>query len=205
MEPMTWIVQTGLQGAKTAIISEYVLNDLGVFVKRERRVSKKSLLNAVTGFRVGYAPVPGAAYRSAPLDRDAILWRKVTGIKESDDRVIVRGNRNSEIVVCFLDENRESGLRYIAQQRQRNPVVAAADYDAASWLCWREDDDWGDPMAPLAIMIENEKDTERFIEGDVLAETELDIEESEGMICARCGKALCSDSVFCEGCGSRVL
>jgi hypothetical protein len=58
--------------------------------------------------------------------------------------------------------------------RKNHPPVKTADYDAASWLCWRDDDDWGDnPFMPLLEMIEIEKDTDRFIEPEILEETVL--------------------------------
>ncbi len=217
MEQMTWSIQTSSPGITPVIISEYVLNDLGVFVKRERRISKKAPLHAITGFRVGYTAIPGTDYRSAPIDRNAILWYKVTCADEiGQDGMIIRGNRDSEIIVSMLPENRDLVLHYIQMQRSQNPVIASADYTAASWLCWRDDDDWGDTNTPLAVMIENESETERFIEPEVLEETVLP--EGSNMqghsitpsvkdipaFCKECGTATYPDSCFCEKCGACI-
>lgn len=38
----------------------------------------------------------------------------------------------------------------------------------ASWLCWRDHDDWGDDLGmALSVMIALEAHTERFIEPEV--------------------------------------
>lgn len=215
MEQMTWNIKTSEPGVAPEIFSEYVINDLGVFVKRESHVSKKAPLHAATGFRIGYKAIPGKDYRAAPIDRNAILWHKVTCADEySTDGIIIRGNRNSVIDMHFLPENREAVLRFIEIMRTRHPAVAAADYTAAAWLCWRDDDEWEDPFAPLADMIEAESGVERFIEPEILEETILLNLPSDNnaassskpapKFCVKCGAAVYPDSSFCDHCGTQV-
>lgn len=216
-EQMTWILQTNAPGITPAIFSEYVLNDLGVFIKQERRVPKNAPLHAVTGFRAGYTAVPGTDYRAAPAARDVILWHKVTAAEPcGPDGLVIRGNRNSEIYLRFPPENRADVLHFIENRRNLYPPVIAADPAAASWLCWRDDDDWGDPYAPLAEMIESESGTERYIEPEILEETvlpelprtDLPAAATAGTgkpkFCSECGAALYPDSLFCEKCGCPI-
>lgn len=66
MNHMSWSIQTSPQDVFPSIISEYVLNDTGIFIKCERRMPKNRPFTAMTGFRVGYASIPGADYRASP-------------------------------------------------------------------------------------------------------------------------------------------
>ena len=50
MKQMTWSRSTSPAGEKPVIVSEYLLNELGIFVKREKRMPKKAGLTALTGF-----------------------------------------------------------------------------------------------------------------------------------------------------------
>lgn len=215
MEPMTWSIPTSPAGAKPEIVSEYLLNELGIFVKREKRMPKKAKFTALTGFRIGYAAIPGTDYRAAPLDRTAILWHKITTIKETGaDCLIISGNQKDSITLCFDPANRDAVMAYLTSMRQQHPMVRAADYAAAAWLCWRDDDDWGDdPGMSLTEMIALEMDTERFIEPEVLAETTLiGIREAPmpqavndgAKGCQNCGEALAPDGNFCPHCGSPI-
>ncbi|NLZ99420.1 MAG: hypothetical protein GX924_00055 [Clostridiaceae bacterium] len=174
MEQLTWTAQISPPGETPLIVAEYVMNELGVFVKREKRVPKKDLLNKLTGFRVGYKAIEGTEYRAAPLDRNAILWKKVTSVTQSAAGSLrVCGNSNDEIELYFDEAMREDIFCYIRDMREANPPVAAADFDAADWICWRDDDDWGDPFAPLTDMIAEELETERFLDAETLEETVL--------------------------------
>lgn len=216
MEGMTWVAQVSRQGEKPVVVAEYVLNQLGVFVKRERRVPKKEPLHKFTGFRVGYKAIPGTDYRAAPLDRNAILWQKVTSVDEASDSIRIRGNQKDEISLAVEPGTRDQVLQYIQAMRRSHPLNVAADYDAASWICWRDDDEWTDPYATLSDMIAEELDTERFLEPEVVEETVLpessvrtpDGPESEEPAkpksCSTCGAKLQPDSRFCEVCGEIV-
>ncbi len=174
MDTINWILQTSAQGVLPAIVSEYLMNDLGVFTKSERRMPKKAPLTALTGFRVGYIAVPNTDYRMAPLARNGILWHKITSVCVDDSGlIIVRGNTKDVISILCTPENHDCVMQFIAGKRQLHPVVAEADFAAASWICWRDDDDWGDASATLKDMVREELETERFIEPEVLEETKI--------------------------------
>lgn len=176
MDSITWLARTGPEKKKSVIVSEYVLNDVGIFVKREKRVSKKAVFTALTGFRVGYHLIPGTDYRAVALDRNAILWHKITSLNYDGDSMIrVTGNQQDEIQICLIAEIRDTALRLIDDMRHKHPVVVEPDTQAAIWLCWRDDDDWGDPYRPLSDMIADEALEERYIDPDVLEETRLTV------------------------------
>ncbi|MGE4508149.1 MAG: hypothetical protein AB7D16_05910 [Eubacteriaceae bacterium] len=174
MNILNWGLISSPEGQKPMIFSEYVLNDLGVFVKRERRMPKKAKLTALTGFRIGYQALAGSNYRAAALDRNAILWHKITRVISAPDNLMIYGNSQDLITLYFDQDQAKAITSYVHTMRKNHPPVKTADYDAASWLCWRDDDDWGDnPFMPLLEMIEIEKDTDRFIEPEILEETVL--------------------------------
>ncbi len=216
MEIMHWLIQTSPMGERPVIVSEYVLNEIGVFVKREKRMPKKAPLTAVTGFRVGYSAVPGTDYRAAPMARDALLWYKVTSVTEEGETcLIIRGNRSSKILLCFEPENREEVLRYIDDKRRQQPAIIPEDEAAASWICWRDDDEWEDPLMPLTEMITSELKLKRYLEPEVLEETVLTknpeaVQAAPSHIsgrpkfCASCGAALSQYGDFCGYCGNHI-
>lgn len=225
MNTMNWMMQTSGQGVLPMIVSEYLLNDLGVFTKSERRMPKKAPLTAVTGFRIGYTAVPNTDYRMAPIERKAILWHKITSVSaDGSGFITVRGNTKDTISILCTPDNHDAVLQYIAIKRQLHPVVVKADFAAASWICWRDDDDWGDTSASLMDMVNNEMGTERFIEPEVLEETiitvvvenSLPVEpvapsvtspsspSDRPMFCSKCGELLSTDGNFCENCGNRI-
>lgn len=174
MNIMTWRIKTSPEGKLPATVSEYVLNELGVFIKRELRMPKSAPLTALTGFRVGYTVVPGTKERAAPLNRDALLWHKITAVSErAGNSLYIQGNRNSVLEVYFPPELRDAILSYITEMRRNHPILTSADPVAAAWLCWRDDDEWDDPLMPLTEMIETERRNQRLIEPEILAETEL--------------------------------
>ncbi|WKY48106.1 hypothetical protein Q5O24_01890 [Eubacteriaceae bacterium ES3] len=215
MENLTWSLRTSLDGEKPEIVSDYLLNELGVFVKHEMRMPKKAKLTALTGFRIGYKAIPGTDYRAAPMDRQAILWKKIKRIEEFKDGLIIFGNSEDEIKLLFEEVNRDEISSYISSMRTAHPPIKTADFDAASWLCWQEDDEWTDPFAPLSEMIEEELRTERFLEPEVLAATVLrgDVEmlgtennselDRNEKFCHNCGTWLSLDDNFCTECGAK--
>lgn len=171
---MHWSIETSPLGAKPKIISEYVLNELGIFIKRERRMPKNNLLTKTTGFRVGYELIKNTEYRAAPYDRNAILWYKITQIVETEScKLLISGNSKDHIEVVFFPENKNDILRFIQEMQQKYPQVTSADEKAAAWMCWRDDDEWEEPFASLETMIESELDCQRFIEPEILEETIL--------------------------------
>ena len=173
---INWQMITSREGEMPIIYAEFLLNDLGVFVKRMRRVAKKGFLNSLTGFRVGYTPVPGTDYREGPLDRNAILWRKLTSaVQISQSEFQLTGNSNDQIILAVPPELIYSVQQYIDSRRNINPPVVEPDIEAANWLCWRDDDEWENPQMPLTAMVEAEKNIERYIDPDVLEETRLKV------------------------------
>lgn len=219
MDMMNWMIQTSAPGSLPVVFSEYLLNDMGIFMRREQRMPKKEPLNAITGFRVGYKAVAGTDYRIAHLDRNAILWHKITSVSEDDNGLIsVCGNTSDVIAISCTPENRDAVSRFISIKRQEHPAVAEADYAAAAWICWRDDDDWGDAET-LLDMVNEGLNTERFIEPEVLKETEITVAHeysippvppkpaapSRPKFCRNCGESLPSDGNFCENCGNSIL
>lgn len=181
MDMMNWIIQTGAAGSLPVVFSEYLLNDMGIFMRREQRMPKKAPLTAITGFRVGYKAVAGTDYRMAHLDRNAILWHKITSVSVDDNGLItVCGNTSDVITIRCKPENRDAVLQLVSIKRQEHPPVADADYKAAAWICWRDDDDWGDAET-LLDMVNGELETERFIEPEVLEETKITVAHEHGI------------------------
>jgi hypothetical protein len=183
MNAMHWQIQTSPPGELPIIVSEYLLNDLGVFVKRERRMPKKAPLTAVTGFRIGYTAVPNTDYRVAPLDRNAILWYKITAVAdEGTGTITVRGNTKDVITLVCLPQQLDATRQYIAMMRQQRPVMSGADPLAAAFLCWRDDDEWEDPFLPLPEMVRLELQSKRYLEDEVLAETVIQMPPATGPV-----------------------
>ena len=223
MDIMNWSIQTSVPGYITIVISEYVLNELGVFIKQEYRVLKKNKINAVMGFRIGYEPVPNTDYRAARGNRNAILWHKITNIvQDGDNKLIINGNKEDVIELVFENEMRESIYNYIADMQELHPTEMGADEKAVAWMCWRDDDEWDDDFEPLLDMIEAELKVKRYIESDILEETVLkNVAETARLkvnitsvpvekvsvrpsFCSSCGESLDEDGDFCANCGARI-
>lgn len=223
MELLNWSIQTSKPEDITIVISEYVLNELGVFVKQEYRVLKKNKLNAVMGFRIGYEPVPNTDYRAARGNRNAILWHKITNIvQDGENKLIVHGNTDDVIELVFENEMRDNIYNYIADMQEQHPIEIGADKKAVAWMCWRDDDEWDDDFEPLLDMIKAELKVKRYIDSDVLEDTVLKnvsntailkvntrkvLEEEVSVkprYCSNCGEALEEDGNFCGNCGARI-
>ena len=127
--------------------------------------------------------------------------------------MLVKGNKAQTITVMVEPSDRQRVSNFIADQRSLNPLVPGPDFDAASWICWQEDDDWGDPFAPLKEMVDLELQTERFLEQETVDKTLIDEtlvkawEEvtDKHKFCSSCGAKLDLDSNFCSECGSKVI
>ncbi len=222
MDILNWSIQTSPPGKHPVIVSEYLLNELGVFIKREQHMPKSAPLTALTGFRIGYAAIPGTDYRAAPMDRSAILWHKIASVDDSgENSLTVSGNRSDAITVFFPPELKRNVAEYIAVMRRRHPPVAAADPAAASWICWRDDDEWENPFAPLVDMVRAETGSNRFLEPEVLDETVLTVisndpaapagstrassgEAVRPKFCTSCGAPIPLGGSFCGNCGTRI-
>lgn len=225
---LNWSIQSSPLGEKPKIISEYILNEMGIFIKRELRMPMNDILTATTGFRIGYEPIKGTDYRAAPYDRNAILWHKITNIVEENSKLIISGNRNDVIEVYVSLEDRSKVLSFISDKIKSNPPILNEDKLAASWMCWRDDDEWEVPYAPLSDMIRDELDEKRFIEDDILEDTVLKdlpsyvlplvntdneiVSDSSSPVsdelapkfCSMCGTPLQGNSNFCGHCGVAI-
>ena len=92
--------------------------------------------------------------------------------------------------------------------RRRHPPVAAADPAAASWICWRDDDEWENPFAPLVDMVRAETGSSRFLEPEVLDETVLTVISNDPAAPAGSTPASSGEAVrpkFCTSCGAPIL
>lgn len=173
MDILNWSIQISPVGVKRMIVSEYVLNDMGIFIKDEYRMPKKDVLTTITGFRVGYNNIPNTDYHAAPGIRNAILWHKITDITEDEqDNFTIKGNSDDVIKMVLYQEDREQILNYISQKQKQHPTVIDADKSVAAWMCWRDDEEWEDPYASLRVMIQEEIGVDRFVE-DVIEDTVL--------------------------------
>jgi len=223
MDILNWSIQTSKPEETTMVISEYVLNELGVFLKQEYRVLKKNKLNAVTGFRLGYEAVANTDYRAAKGNRNAILWYKITNIViEGENKLIIYGNREDIIELVFENEMKDDVYNYIVKRQEQYPSQMQADEKALAWMCWRDDDEWDDDFEPLLSMIEAELKVKRYIDEDVLEDTILKnvadtailkvnskesskVQESlRPKFCSNCGHELSVDGNFCGKCGTRI-
>lgn len=185
MKVMYWSIQTSEQGVLPVIMSEYLLNDMGVFIKSELRMPKKGLLTAVTGFRIGYELVKGTDYRMAPYSRNALLWKKVTSVNtEIPGKIEIKGNKEDVIIVVYDLLNKAEIMQYIEEKRIQYPPVIEADSTAAAWICWRDDDEWEDRYMSLPDMVTSELQVKRFVE-DVIEDTILDEGSIEKLIINR--------------------
>lgn len=105
MNTLHWQIQTSPPGAQPIIIAEYLLN-VWAFHQAGATDAKKIHLTAVTGFRIGYVAVPHTDYRMAPIDRNAILWHKVTAVVEDGPGVItVHGNTKDIISIACIPQH----------------------------------------------------------------------------------------------------
>ncbi len=224
MNTMNWLIQTSEPGTLPIAVSEYLLNDMGLFIKCELRMPKDGPLNAIYGFRVGYRVVKGTDYRMALTYRNAILWHKITSVVEEElGTVVIYGNTEDVISIQFDLASRNLVVQFIEEKRRKYPPVIAADPAAVVWMCWRDDEDWEDITMPLNEMVNLELKGARYIDEDVLEETVLDertidrlavedaviyihLEASERpKFCIKCGASLPTDGNFCKNCGTRYM
>lgn len=232
MDQLNWCLQTSPANVKRMLVSEYILNDMGIFIKDEYRMPKSDVLTTITGFRIGYNNIPNTDYHAAPGSRKAILWYKITDIsEEAQNCLLIKGNQSDVIRMVFHLEDRDQILDYIASKLQAHPTVFQEDKAAAGWLCWRDDDEWEEPYGSLESMIEEEMAADRFVE-DVLEDTVLnstgnlsvdqfrslpsqasEVEKEAATsqavnkrpnYCWNCGNKLDPEGNFCHNCGTAI-
>lgn len=204
MDKLSWLIQITKPGDLPMVIAEYLLNDMGVFVKNEYRVPKKNILNTVTGFRIGYVDIPNTDYRMAAKDRNAILWCKVTSATENEPgSIVICGNKNDKITLRFELDQRDTILNYITKKRFEHPLTPEANESAAAWMCWRDDDEWEDITLPLESMVNIELEMKRYLEKEVLNDTVIDVDLLI-KFCKNCGNEISTDERFCGKCGNKI-
>lgn len=168
-----WTMELAEESKKGGFYVDYLLNDLGIFLRKEERVLKPSLLQRTTGFRAGFKKPDGKDYYLRYHSRDALLWRKIYSVSDQGNHILVRGNSNKEILLFLEPGMKTQVLDLIYKKRREHPPLLEEDLEAADWISWSQDEDWGDEIKSLAEMVEEERSVERFIEAEVLVETIL--------------------------------
>jgi len=152
---------------------DYVMNDLGIFTKTEKRSKKSGTAAQLWGFRAGKNKIKGTDYLAQIQGRQALLWEKVTEVIAGDQQITVRGNSQTEIVIFCSPENCSDVTDLIEQMIKSHPTEKGPSRVAAGWLCWEQDEDW-EAGESLEEMVEAERNgAERFIEDEILEETIL--------------------------------
>ena len=106
------------------IVDEFLLCDMGVFAKRERR----SRIDP---------PYEGApAFIPVPISRGAILWRKVRDVtvNRAEGIITVYGNRDSRVALYSSGDTMDEILAWIDDALEQNPLLLdAAGKKPARW------------------------------------------------------------------------
>ncbi len=174
MQAISWQIMFSGPDQLPWIQAEYLLDQQGIFMKREKRLPLQRPLAALTGFRVGYQARPGTDYRAAPMDRMALIWPKITAVRPQGKGLwLISGNLADELVLRLPLERQAEIMSFIEGMLRRNPPQLDEDETAAAWLCWRDDDDWGDPFLTLTEMVAHEAGAKRLLEPEILAATRL--------------------------------
>ncbi len=146
-----------------AVVDEFMLCPLGVFVKRVRR----QMVEPVREGSPNYVPLP--------ILRGAILWNKVRGFQvyEAKGAIRVHGNCDSVLTLYSGGETLWEIVAWLERECAAHPLSHEADPAAALWLEWSEDTVWKYPYESLEEMIVSEQRHGRFIDTATLARTEI--------------------------------
>lgn len=173
MDEIIWSAELPPEKGSWYTAVDYVVNDLGIFAKTEKRSKKSGAAAQLWGFRAGKNKVKGTDYLARIQGRQALLWEKITEVIPGDQQITVFGNRQTEIILFCSSENFSDVTDLIERMTISHPTEKGPSREAAGWLCWEQDEDWeaGDS---LEEMVEAERNgSERFIEEEILAETVL--------------------------------
>lgn len=173
MDEIIWTAELPPEKGSWYTAVDYVINDLGIFAKIEKRSKKSRTTAQLSGFRAGKNKVKGTDYLAQIQGRKALLWQKITEVIRGDQQIIVRGNRQTEIILFCSPENFADVSDMIQRMTTSHPAEKGPNREAACWLCWEQDEDW-ETGESLDAMIEAERNGgKRFIEDDILEETIL--------------------------------
>ncbi|MCK9314358.1 MAG: hypothetical protein M0P20_09960 [Methanocorpusculum sp.] len=171
MDKLAWCIEFPPEKGSSYTVADYVINDLGIFARTEKRTKKTGAASQLWGFRVGMNKVKGTDYLAQAGGRQALLWQKISGVTIGDNQITVRGNRDTKIQIFCTAENFAEVSALIQTMRAAHPMESGPSIDAAGWICWEQDEDW-EAGESLDDMITTEiSSVERYIESDILEET----------------------------------
>jgi len=171
MDNLVWSIELPQEKSSNYTAVDYVINDLGIFSKTEIRTKKTGMFPQLWGFRVGKYKIKGTEYLAQAVKRSALLWQKISEVTIDNMVITVWGNRETKIQIFCTDENYAEVESLIRTMRTRHPLESRPSIDAASWICWEQDEDW-ETGEYLDDMITAERNgVDRFIEEDTLEET----------------------------------
>ena len=171
MDNLVWSIELPREKSSDYTAVDYVINDLGVFAKTEIRTKKTGMVPQLWNFRVGKYKIKGTDYLAQAMKRSALLWQKISDATIDDLVITVLGNRETKIRIFCTVENFAEVEAMIRTMRTRHPLESGPSIDAASWICWEEDEDW-EAGESLDDMITAERNgVDRFFEEDTLEET----------------------------------
>lgn len=233
-DKLIWSSVSPIRKDSTYISLEYVLNDLGVFCKGEQRTKDVGFAMSRIGAPLGLTAVENADYAAKTLGRVAILWSRITEVKDDTERgvIVVFGNANDKIVIQCDQSKKDELLSRIDSMRQFCTASPESDETAAAWLAWASDRNLPNPFAPLDELIEAERTqigSRGFTEAQLAAasmpvsEETAEIEtqepvkteeeapkveeapvESASPVCPACGAKTKPGAKFCTQCGTKL-
>lgn len=158
-DKIIWNSVSPVRKDSTYICLEYVVNDLGVFCKGEVRTNDVGYAASRIGAPLGLTPVDNAGYAAKSLGRVAILWNKITDLKDdvANGTIVVFGNAHDKIVMKHDTTDKGSLLSRIDSMRRFCASSPITDEDAAAWKAWAADTSIANPFAPLDELIEAER------------------------------------------------
>ena len=171
MDKLAWCIEFPPEKGSSYTAVDYVINDIGIFSRTERRTKKTGMASQLWGFRVGMNKVKGTDHLAQAGGRQALLWQKVSGVIIGDSLITVHGNRSTIIQIFCTAGNFAAAAALIQTMRAAHPMKAGPDRDAAGWICWEQDEDWeaGESLDDMITAEQNSGD--RYIEDEILEET----------------------------------
>ncbi len=232
-DKIAWSSVSPIRKDSTYISLEYVLNDLGVFCKGEQRTKDVGFAMSRIGAPLGLTAVENADYAAKTLGRVAILWSRISDVKDDTERgvIVVFGNANDKIVIQCDQSKKDDLLSRIDSMRQFCAASPESDETAAAWLAWAADRNISNPFAPLDTLIEAERmqiNSRDFTKAqlaaatmpaakvveDVVAKPEKSSDEApltaetpieaDAPACPACGAKTKPNAKFCTQCGAKL-